>query len=113
MYTGSLGAFSNEEHWILDGTLEEDGSAVDLSAATIEFYVTQGRSKTSALLTATIANGKIILPTSTSMQITFAPSDVSSICAGTYSAFMRVTIDSITTQIIAGTLQVLEGGPSS
>ena len=93
--------------------LRKTGEAVDLSAATIEFYVTQERSKTSPLLTATNANGKIVLPTTTSMQITFAPDDVSSICAGTYSAFMRVTIDGITTQIIAGTLQVLEGGPSS
>lgn len=113
MYTGSLGAFANDEHWIFTGSLEEDGEAVDLSAATIEFYVTQERSKTKALLTATVANGKIILPTDTSMQITFAPADVSDICAGTYAAFMRVTIDDITTQIIAGTLQVLEGGPSS
>jgi hypothetical protein len=113
MYTGSLGAFSNDEHWIFEGTLEEDGEAVDLSAATIEFYVSQDRSKTTALLTATIANGKIVLPTATSMQIKFAPSDVSSICAGTYSAFMRVTIDDITTQVIAGTIQVVEGGPAS
>jgi hypothetical protein len=113
MYTGSLGAFANDEHWIFEGTLEENGEAVDLSAATIEFYVAQERSKTTALLTATLANGKIVRPTSTSMQITFTPSDVSAICAGTYSAFMRVTIDSVTTQVIAGTLQVLEGGPAS
>jgi hypothetical protein len=113
MYVGSLGSFSNNEHWILEGTLEEAGEAVNLSSATIEFYVAPERSKMQALLTATLANGKIVLPTSTSMQITFAPSDVSSICAGTYGAFMRVTIDDITTQVIAGTLQVLEGGPAS
>lgn len=113
MYTGSIGAFSNDEHWILEGSLTDGGEAVNLTTATIEFYVTRERSPTSPLLTATTANGKITLPTNTSMRITFAPDEVSSICVGTYPAFMRVTIDGFTTQIIAGTVQVLEGGPPS
>lgn len=114
MYTGSLAPFSNRAHWIIPGSLiDDDGEAVTLTDATLEFYITKQDCPETAELTATIANGKITLPTSTSFLITFTPDDVSDIEPGTYSAFMRSTISGETTQIMSATVACNEGGPES
>ncbi len=45
-------------------------------------------------------------------QWAFDPDDMGTLCAGTYDVFLRAVIDDITTQIIAGSVQIVEGGPS-
>lgn len=112
MYTGSLAPFSNREDWEIDGTLvDDDGADVTLTGSSMVFYLTKpGRS--TAELTGTTDDGKITFPTTTSFQIAFAVDDVSSLCAGTYDAYLRVTIAGVTTQLIAGSMQVTEGGPA-
>jgi len=112
MYVGSVGAFSNDEEWRLDGLLlDDDGEEVTLTGATLEFYIAKEQAPRNALLTATTADGKITLPTATSFQILFDPEDVADLVIGTYSAFLKVTISGVRTQIISGTVQVIEGGP--
>lgn len=112
MHTGSLAAVSNKEDWIASSPLiDEDGTEVDLTSATFEMYVCRQGSSDSAVLTGTIANGKITLPTSTTFQWAFTPEDMNDLCAGTYDVFLRVTIDDVVTQILSCTVPVVEGGP--
>jgi len=112
MYTGSLAPFSNNEDWIIQSPLiDDDGSEIDLTSATFEFYLTTQACPTTAVLTGTLDSGNITLPTTTSFKIWFTPDEVSAIDAGTYDVFLRVTIDDITTQILAADVQVIEGGP--
>lgn len=113
MYTGSLAAVSNREDWIaISPLIDEDGTEVTLTDATFEMYVCKTTDPTTAVLTGTTANGKITLPTSTSFQWAFTPSDMEDLCAGTYSVFLRVTIDDVVTQILACSVQIVEGGPA-
>lgn len=114
MYTGSLAAVSNKEDWIaISPLIDEDGEEVTLTDATFEMYICKQTDPTNAVLTATNANGKITLPTSTTFQWWFTPTDMATLCGGTtYDVFLRVTIDSVVTQIMSCTVPVLEGGPT-
>lgn len=114
MYTGSLAAVSNREDWIASSPLiDEDNTEVDLTAATFHMFVCKRDCPDTPLLTGTIANEKITLPTSTSFQWQFTPDDMGVLCAGTYDVFLRVTIDGVETQILSCTVPIVEGGPSS
>lgn len=113
MYTGSLGAISNREDWIGTSPLiDDDNEEVDLTTASFEMFVCRDGCPETALLTASTDNGKITLPTSTTFQWAFTPDDMGTLCAGTYLVFLRVTIDSVTTQILSCSVPVFEGGPS-
>lgn len=113
MYTGSLGSVSNREDWIVSSPLiDDDGTEVTLTDADFEFFVCRQGCPTSSVLSGSIDDGKITLPTSTSFQWAFTPDDLSVLCAGTYDVFLRVTIDDVTTQILSATVAIVEGGPS-
>jgi hypothetical protein len=113
MYTGSLPAISNKEDWIATSPLiDEDGTEVTLTDATFEMFICRQNDPTNAVLTASTANGKITLPTSTSFQWAFTPDDMDDLAAGTYDVFLRVTIDSVVTQILSCTVPIVEGGPT-
>ncbi len=114
MYQGSLAPVSNREDWIVTSPLiDEDGTEVTLTDATINVYICRQGCPSTALLEGSTDDGTITLPTSTSFQWAFDPDDMGALCAGTYDVFLRVIIDSITTQILAGTVQIVEGGPSA
>jgi len=114
MYTGSLAAVSNKEDWIaVSPLIDEDGAEVTLTSATFEMYICKQTDPTTAILTATSANGKITLPSATTFQWHYTPSDMDDLCAGTYDVFLRVTIDSVVTQIMSCTVPIVEGGPTS
>lgn len=114
MYTGSLGAVSNKEDWIVSSPLiDDDNEEIDLTDASFELFVCRQNSPENALLTATTDNGKITLPDSTTFQWAFTPEDMATLCAGTYDVFLRVTIDDVVTQILSATVAVIEGGPTS
>ena len=113
MNTGSLAPFSNREDWQITGALvDDDGALVTLTGSTIVFYLTEQGSPSTAVLTGTTTDGEITIPTTTSFQVDFAVDDVTSLVAGTYDAYLRITISDVTTQLIAGTMQVVEGGPT-
>ncbi len=113
MYTGSLAAVSNKEDWIASSPLiDEDGVEITLTGATFAMYVCRQNDPTTAVLTATIANGKITLPTSTTFRWAFTPDDMDDLCAGTYYVFLRVTIAGVVTQILSCSVPIVEGGPT-
>jgi hypothetical protein len=113
MYQGSIAPVSNREDWIVISPLiDDDGTEVVLTGATIEVWVCQQGFPRSSLLSGSTVDGKITLPTTTTFQWAFTPDDMGVLCAGTYDLFLRVTISSITTQVMAATLPIVEGGPS-
>lgn len=112
MQRGTLAPFSNREDWQITGSLvDDDGAAVTLTGSTMEFYLTRQGNPSTAELTGSTTNGKITLPTTTSFQLDFDVTDVSDLNPGTYEAFLRITKSGVTTQLIAGTMEVVEGGP--
>jgi hypothetical protein len=114
MYTGSLAAVSNKEDWIaVSPLIDDDGEEVTLTGATFVLFVCKQNDPTSATLTASTDNGKITLPTTTTFQWAFTPTDMATLCAGTYDVFLRVTIDDVVTQILSCTVPIVEGGPVS
>jgi hypothetical protein len=113
MYTGSLGTVSNKEDWIgISPLIDEDNTEVTLTGATFVMHVCKPTDPDTAVLTASTENGKITLPTTTSFQWAFTPSDMDDLCAGTYDVFLRVTIDSVVTQILSCSVSIVEGGPA-
>lgn len=113
MYQGSLAPVSNREDWIVQSPLiDEDGDEITLTDADIEVFVCRQGCPQTAVLTGTIDNGKVTLPTSTSFQWQFTPDDMGALCAGTYEVYLRVTLNDVTSQILACTVPIVEGGPS-
>ncbi len=114
MYTGSLAAVSNKEDWIaVSPLIDEDGTETTLTGASFEMFICrQGQPDVSALSGST-ADGRITLPSTTTFQWHYTPTDMDALAAGTYDVFLRVTINSIVTQVLSATVAVVEGGPAS
>ena len=114
MYDGSIEGVSNDEDWIVQGSLiDDDGAEVTLTGATMNLWICRQGSPDTPLLSGSTADGKFTLPTPTSFQWAFTPSDMSVLCAGTYDLYFRVIIGGITSQILACAFPVVEGGPSA
>lgn len=126
MFTGQVDVISNKATWasktyeLVD---EADGTTTDLTnpLLTVDIVVTiRGQSPSPGcdynsfisangiLATASIANGKVTIP-GPGFQWQFAVSDLSSLCAGTYRLGAKVTINGFVTDLIDGTIAVVEG----
>lgn len=113
MYTGTLAAVSRRQDWIETSQLiDDDNEEITLTSATFEMHVCRQNDPDNAVLTASTANGKITLPTSTTFQWHFTPTDMAELCAGTYDVFLRVTIDGTVSQIMSASVPIVEGGPA-
>jgi hypothetical protein len=119
MYTGSLAPASNREDLIITSPLiDDEGNAINLINADLYFYICRQGCPDHTFLTAEYVNGvtdgKMSLVNSNlAWQLQFTPSDMNNLCAGTYDVFMRCVISNTTTQIIAATIPIVEGGPSN
>lgn len=123
MYTSQVAAISNKATWLSDVIElvdDADGSTLDLSdpALTVDVVVTisgqssiccdYGSAVTTALATASLANGKCVI-VGPGLQWQFEVGDLSGLCAGTYRLGVKVTIDDFVTDLIDGTIAVVEG----
>ena len=125
MYTGQVDTISNKATWLSDTVEVVDDrteATIDLTnpALTVDIVVTiRGRADGSwrdyyvpssygILATASIANGKVTIP-GPGFQWQFEVSDLSSLCQGTYRLGVKITIDGFVTDLIIGTIAVLEG----
>ncbi len=114
MYTGSLAPVARGEDWIaVSPLIDDDGAEVTLTDVDFVLSVCRQGCPETALLTASIDNGKITLPSDTTFQWWFNQDDTASLCAGTYDVFMYTIIDDVRTQILSCTVPIVEGGPSS
>jgi hypothetical protein len=100
---------SNTADWIIDvsATDNDTGAAVDFSAATIMFVVKDENG--SQVLSASTTDGKITLPSSTVVMISFTASQLSALCPGSYKVGCVYKIGTTITQLFVGTVAVYDG----
>lgn len=110
MYVGSLGPVSNKQTWtqVFEAIDADTGDDLDLTGASIVLEVRDPRD-CSIRLSATTANGKIVIVDTGVFQVSFPASDMKTLCAQTYEVGCTVTINDATLQYIIGTVAVLDG----
>lgn len=109
MYHGSLPATSNREDFeaIFQLVDEDTGDLIDLSAATIEFDISEHGCR--PLITATTANGKITLIETTTFRVAIPRAEMANLCAGQYDVGATVENSGETRSFLIGALPVLDG----
>jgi hypothetical protein len=114
MYTGSMGAVSNREDWIVNiSAVADDGSSYSFAGAAASVYVTDEDLPSNAILSGSIADGTILVSVDgLTLTWTFAATKMNVFRAGTYSVFARMTLGGVNSQLISGTVSIVEGGPS-
>lgn len=107
MYQGSLGTVSNREDWEQGiDVVDENGDAVDISSAEITLAV-RPQNSTTPSLTAEVGGGITI--SSPRFTFSFGNTDMRGLCPGQYDVGCVVTINDVTTQLIVGTVQIVDG----
>ena len=116
MYTGQIAVISNKATWwsdvveLYDEADDGTETVIDLAdgSLTVDVAVYINDDSGCTLASATLANGKaeIVGP---GFQWSFADTDLSRICAGTYHCIVRLTIDGFIADLVLGTVAVLEG----
>jgi hypothetical protein len=114
MYTGSLGAVSNREDWIVNiSALADDGTSFVFTGAAIVLYVTDEDIPSNAILSGSVADGTIVISADgLTVTWTFTASQMNVLRNGNYSVFVRMTLNSSTVQLISAAVSIVEGGPS-
>lgn len=112
MFTGQVDTISNKATWVSE-TYElvddADNTTTDLSTISpLEIEVTIKSLDGCTLTTATIDNGKVLVP-GPGFYWRFEDTDLSDICAGTYRLGVKITYDDTVLDEIIGTIAVLEG----
>jgi hypothetical protein len=113
MYTGQVAVISNKATWrsdVMELVDDADGTTTDLTTVSplaIEVTISD-LDCCYPRATATIDNGKVTVP-GPGFQWQFEDTDLSSLCAGTYRLGVKVTIDGFITDVIDGTIAVVEG----
>lgn len=111
MYTGTLAAVSNRESWLFTIKLSTtDGTAVDLTDATVDLAVRSPESQ-SPILTGSIGDHITEVDAENGeLEVSFTPAEMSVLRAGTYDVGIRVTLaDGYTYQLLSGNLPVVDG----
>ena len=103
-----LGALSNRETYIESfQAFDEDGAVIDLTGATIVYEVRSCKDS-SATLSATTVNGKVVISTTT-FTVTFEVSEVRDLTDKEYDVGCTIEIDGDTTQFFVGKLPIVDG----
>lgn len=123
MFTGQVAVISNKATWrsdVVELVDESDGTTTDLTdpELDIDIVVTirgmncrsddYGSATSTAIATASIDNGKVTIP-GPGFQWQFEVEDLNGLCAGTYRLGVKVTINDFVTDVIDGTIAVIEG----
>lgn len=107
MYEGSLGKVSNREDWTQTiACVDDDGGDVNIASATIRLAV---RKKGDSSPTLTAANNDGITISSPNFTFAFSPDDLGGLCPGQYEVGCTIEISSVTTQLIVGTVTIVDG----
>lgn len=114
MYTGSLGAVSNREDWIVNiSAIADDGTSYSFAGAAASVYVTDEDLPTNSILSGSVADGTIVISADGfTLTWTFLASAMNVFRAGNYSVFSRLTLNGVTSQLISASVSIVEGGPS-
>jgi hypothetical protein len=112
MFTGQVAEVSNRATWrsdVYEIYDDGDGTTTDLSAVSpLDIVVTIRDMDGCLRATASIDNGKVTVP-GPGFQWQFEDTDLRQLCAGTYRLGVKITIDSFITDLIDGSVAVVEG----
>lgn len=119
MFQGQVDVISNQATYqslVYELVDEEDGTTTDLTdplltvdiVVTIRCFPPLSGQTTTPLATASIANAKVTVP-GPGFQWQFEVSDLTTLCAGTYILGAKITINTFVTDLIIGTIAVIEG----
>ncbi|HEY1215344.1 MAG TPA: hypothetical protein VGE93_17065 [Bryobacteraceae bacterium] len=113
MYTGQLATVSNKATWVTPEAFElyddTDGTTTDLTALSdLAIVVTIKDQDGCVRATASIDNGKVTVP-GPGFQWRFEDTDLSVLCPGTYTLGVKITTDGVITDLVIGTIGVVEG----
>lgn len=110
MLTGTLTPVSNQADWIesFEITDDETGEQIDLSDAT-EIVIEIKPQRGNAILTASLTGDTVEFVEDGIFQWTFTADQMGTLCSATYDVRCRITKDDVVTQLIIGTLPVLDG----
>jgi hypothetical protein len=115
VYTGSFGGVSNAEDWVATiALLDADNAAVNVTGASIALRVCREGNSSAPVLSAQTADGTIVIAgdgLSFSWTIPFAT--MNNLRPEVYNVFVRMTLNGATVQLVAATLTVIDGGPTS
>jgi hypothetical protein len=107
MYTGHLGTVSNREDWQQSiDVVDDSGDAVDISSAQITLAV-RGRGAAAPILTAD--QNDCIAISSPRFTFAFEAAKMRALCPGQYDVGCVVALGGVTTQLIVGTVNVVDG----
>jgi hypothetical protein len=100
---------SNKADWIFQiSAIDSDtGDDIDFTGASVLFVVKDenGCQK----LSASIDNGSITQPTSTILQVQFTPSQMETLCPGTYKVGCVYELNGETDQLLVGNISIYDG----
>jgi hypothetical protein len=104
----TLEPLSTKEDYIEEfEAFDENGAAVDLTAATIVFAVVDKNSK-SPILSASTDDGKITVST-TVATVTIPQSEIDSVDPKDYAVGCVITLNSVPKQFFIGTISIYDG----
>lgn len=116
MFTGTLSPVTNGGDWIDAFGLDDadDDTEVDFSAATeIEVIIRDKKTRAQQLNVKLSGGGVSIIETGV-FQWTFTASQMGALCGNrTYDVIARITLDGITTDVLIGSLPVIDTKVSS
>lgn len=103
-----FGAVTNRETWIDRVELRDDSGPVDLSAADCQLEV-QSQPSGSRVLSARTGDGVITASDEGFIEWTFDARQMRNLVPGLYNVGLIYTLDSVTTQVLTGTIQIDDG----
>lgn len=111
MYKGSLGEVTTRETFSRTiEVVDDDGLDVNIASATISVAL-RLQGNTTANLSATVGDGITIDSGASPMNftVTFSEEDMEGLDTGTYDFGCVITLSSVTTQLIAATVNIIDG----
>lgn len=115
MYTGTLGAVSNMEDWIVSFTAVDALNApFSFAGAVMVLFVCDPDLPKNAILSGSVADGTVVIsPDGFTVTWTFLQAKMTLLTANQYAVYLRMTLAGVTTQIFAGAgISINEGGPT-
>lgn len=99
---------SNKADWIFDisATDADTGDDIDFTGASVKFVVKDESG--CQVLSATIGSG-ITLSSSTVLEVQFTPTQMETLCAGSYKVGCVYSLNGETDQLLTGTVSIYDG----
>ena len=110
MYLANFGQISNRETWSQTiQVVDEDGNDADISDATISVAVRNRKSFPNQAQDLEASVGDGVTVSSPNFTFQFEESDMDALDPGTYDVGITITISSFTTQLLKGTVHIVDG----